>query len=133
MQSIDELPTLRLVTLRRLVRRTVPPIVFDQATPLGVVEDALAQVPDATAVLVDTSRVYQGTLRLPDLVFCDRTAPAEEAMSIVTPVLFGEEDLAAARTAMSSADTDRVLVIAPDGELLGVLTERDLDDRRRAA
>lgn len=133
MQSIDELPTLRLVTLRRLVRRTVPPIVFDQKTPIGVVGDILAQIPDATAVLIDGSRVYQGTLRLHDLSACDRTSPAEQVMSILTPVLLGEEDIDAAQAAMSSSDTDRVLVIAPDGELLGVLTDRDLADRKRAA
>lgn len=130
--AIDELPTLRLVTLRRLVGRTQPPVVFDQATPIGVVEDVLERQPSATAVLVDGAHVYQGTLRLADLADRERTLPAERVMAIGTPVLQAEDDLEAARLAMQRSETDRVLVIAPDGELLGVLTDRDLGGRHAA-
>lgn len=125
--TLDEMPTLRLVTLRRLVRRTVPPVVFEQETPLGVIEDVLQQIPAATAILVDGARIYQGTLGLPDVRGCDRTQSAEQAMTIDTPVLRAEDDVDVARSAMRT--TDRVLVIAPDGELLGVLTIDDLASR----
>lgn len=130
--QLDEQPTLRLYTLRRLVRRTVPPIIFDHATPIGIVEDVLSQVPSATAVVIDEARVFQGTVRLIDLADRDRTAPIERVMTDVTPILLAEDDIDAAESAMRSFETDRIVVIAPDGELLGVLTDSDLAERRAA-
>jgi hypothetical protein len=128
----DDVQTLRLVTLRRLVKGTTPPLVFEETTPLESISEALKQTPDATAVLVDTNAVLQGTLRLGEIQELDGDVPAAWVMSRGAPVLEAEDDVDAARCAMSKGSANRVVVIGLTGELLGVLTERDIA-RSRAA
>lgn len=128
----DELPTLRLVTLRRLVRGTRPPLVFAHDVRVAVVQQAFAREPSTVVVLVDDANVLCGTLRLADLsAMNDGCASVGDVMR-VAPVLEAEDDIETARCAMNSAATDRVVVIDTAGELLGVLTDRDLE-RKRAA
>lgn len=127
----DEQPTLRLVTLRRLVRGTQPPIVLAQNTCVADVIHALDGAASSVVVLVDEDNVLKGTLRIGDLHSTDRMASAGDVMRDA-PVLEAEQDIETARTVMSSGATDRVIVIGTTGELLGVLTERDVE-RKRAA
>jgi predicted transcriptional regulator len=128
----DELPTLRLVTLRRLVRGTRPPLVLGQDVCVADVQQAFAREPSTVVVLVDDANVLCGTLRLADLSQVnDGCASAGDVMR-AAPVLEAEDDIETARYAMNSAATDRVVVIDTEGELLGVLTDRDLE-RKRAA
>jgi CBS domain-containing protein len=132
----DELPTLRLVTLRRLVRGTASPIVFDQETHVDEIEVALQGAPGAVVILVDGAGVLQGTLRLGDLRQLDPAARAAHVMSRGTPMIDAENDIEAARLLMKCSATDRLLVVTPTGELLGVVTDGDLataPSRRRAA
>lgn len=82
-------------------------------------------------MLVDEDNVLKGTLRIGDLHSTDRMASAGDVMRDA-PVLEAEQDIETARTVMSSGATDRVIVIGTTGELLGVLTERDVE-RKRAA
>lgn len=131
---VDDMPTLRLVTLRRLVRQAIPPVVLAQDARVVDVERALRLQPGTVAVLVDRSNVLQGTLRLGDL---DRAGgdQGERAAHLMrpAPVLEAEHDIEAARAAMSMSGTDRVVVIGTSGELLGVLTDGDVRVRSRAA
>ena len=128
----DEQPTLRLVTLRRLVRGTRPPVVLAQDARVADVRRAFASEPSMVIVLVDDANVLRGTLRLADLsAMNDSCASAGECMR-AAPVLQAEDDIDTARCVMSSAATDRVVVIGTGGELLGVLTDRDLE-RKLAA
>jgi CBS domain-containing protein len=120
----DTILTVRLVTLRRLVRQSAPPITFHEATPVGDVLAALRAAPHAIAILVDNDGVLTGTLNLAEAGRCDRATRARDAASTAAPILAAEDDVGAAREAMKRSD--RALVISAKGELLGVLTARDL-------
>jgi predicted transcriptional regulator len=124
-RAFDELPTLRMSTLRRLLRQTVPPIVIDPSTPIATVARTLAAQPGATAVLVDASLVLRGTLAIDDLD--GPNDHAAEAIAVKTPMMEPETDLDSARMTMQLAGVDRVLVVAFNGQLLGVITRDDLD------
>lgn len=119
---------MRLVTLRRLVKATVPPLVFEGTATVEQVRAALREVPAATAVVVDERCVLQGTLRLDDLADRDDTARAASVMSRASAVLDAETDPETARAEMQRTGAP-VLVVSPTGELLGVLTARDLVQR----
>jgi len=121
----DDFATLRLITLRLLVRDTAAPIIFDVAVAIGEVERVLREQPEATAIFVDGG-VLQGTLRLEDLFAIDPAERAENVMSREAPVIVAENDLAAAQRAMAASHANRIVVVNPAGELLGVLTEWDL-------
>ena len=58
----DEQPTLRLVTLRRLVRGTRPPLVLAQDVRVADVQQAFAREPGTVVVLVDDANVLELTL-----------------------------------------------------------------------
>lgn len=128
----DEQPTLRLVTLRRLVRGTRPPVVLAQDVRVADVRRAFASEPSTVIVLVDDANVLCGTLRLADLTAMNDCCASAGDVMRAAPVLAAEDDIETARRAMDSAATDRVVVIDTAGELLGVLTDRDLE-RKRAA
>ena len=124
-RAIDELPTLRMCTLRRLLRQTVPPIVIDPSTPIATVARTLAASPGAIAVLVDASFVLRGTLALDEL-----DGPSDhvaEAIAVKTPMMEPETDVDSARITMELAGVNRVLVVAFNGQMLGVITRDDLD------
>jgi predicted transcriptional regulator len=131
---VDEQPTLRLVTLRRLVRGTRPPVVLAQDARVAEVREAFASEPGAVVVLVDAKNVLRGTLRLGDLDAVTNTDGSASAGDVMrtAPVVEAEQDIETARDAMDSAATDRVVVIGTAGELLGVLTDLDLV-RKQAA
>jgi Mg/Co/Ni transporter MgtE len=130
MNAIDGNPTLRLVTLRRLIRKSTPPLIVEASTKTSLVSAALRKSPGATAVVVDSRRVLQGTVRLAELVAAPNDEPIERAMSTTTPQLEPENDTESARLWMDARHTDRVLVVSPDGALMGVLTRGDLGPAR---
>lgn len=126
----EDVATLRLVTLRRLVKATVPPLVFEGTATVDEVRAALREIPSATAVVIDECSVLQGTLRLDDIDDSDHDSRASDVMSRDAIVLEAENDPETARDAMERTGGP-VLVVSPSGELLGVLTPQDLI--RRAA
>ena len=132
----EDVPTQRLVTLRRLVSGRSHPPVFDQRARIHAVEGALREAPEAVVVLVDHAGVLQGTLRLEDLHAGDaRSMHVEAVMAREAPIMDPESSLEAAMSVMQAHQADRVLVVTPSGELLGVLTDDDLrrHARRRVA
>ena len=102
----EELPTLRMVTLRRLVARVAR---------FHVIVLGESPLRDSPAVVVDGDGVFLGTLCF------------GEAEPRMTPVVLAEDDVDAARRAMREHDIDRVAVIDPTGDLLGVVTAADLE------
>jgi hypothetical protein len=110
---LDETPTLRMVTLRRLVARKPLPIVVANGTAAS---EIFRELPDAIVVFVDERGVLCGTQR--------RADPGAVADA---PILEPEQDVESARLAMRVHRADRVLVVDASGHLLGVVTDRDLD------
>jgi CBS domain-containing protein len=118
-----------MLSLRRLIRDSVPPIVLEPSTPTSTVARMVAARPGAIAVLMDASFVVRGTLALEEL-----HGPSEHAadrLAVTTPMLEPETDVESARTTMRLAGVDRVLVVAYTGQLLGVITRSDLDRATR--
>ena len=129
----DDLPTLRIITLRRIVARRAPPLVFDSRTTIATIDDAFQQSSTAFAALIDSAGVLRGTLCVADLADIDRNASADAVMVTNAPIVRPEDDIDEAHLEMSAHGADRVLVVESSGVLLGVLTERDLIRGRRAA
>jgi CBS domain-containing protein len=118
----DDLPTLRLVTLRRLLPRHGRTLAFELATPVAQVAAALGGSA-AIAAVVDGTGILQGTVALADLCDCDPACPIGAVMQRDASVLQAELEL---EQAWSLVRDDRVLVVDADGRLLGILTRRDL-------
>jgi hypothetical protein len=112
MRDLD-LPTLRLVTLRRLLVGATSPLVFAFDTPLGVIEQAQREVPDAKVVLVDRDHTLCGVVG-GGHVFLEP-----------------EYDLESALDALHAQHADYV-VVSLAGSLLGVLSRDELEHRRAA-
>jgi len=129
-------PTLRLITLRRLVARRPPPLVFGTRTPVDAIMFALRRSQSTFAAIVDDtddSGILRGTLCIADLADHDSHTTAEVAMVTTAPMLRPEDDVDEALLEMMGHAADRVLVVDSRGTLLGVLTERDLLPAPRAA
>ncbi|MBV8759860.1 MAG: CBS domain-containing protein [Deltaproteobacteria bacterium] len=126
----EETPTLRLTTLRRLVRSSEPPLIVAASTKTADVSAALKRSPRSTAVIVDEENVLQGTARLADLTAASSDDPIALAMSTTTPQLMPENDVESARLVMDAQHTDRVLVVSSTGGLVGVVTRSDLGPAR---
>jgi Mg/Co/Ni transporter MgtE len=122
----DDLPTLRLVTLRHLIPKTAPPLIFDGSTPISVVEAGLRDSPSTVAVLIDESGILRGTICFSDLGAVDGRRRADAVMSTTTPIVEPECDIEEVRVTMATHDADRVVVVTAAGELLGVLTAGDI-------
>ena len=129
----DDTPTLRIITLRRIVARRAPPLVFDSRTTIAVIIDTLQQTSTSFAALIDSTGVLRGTLCIADLADIDRNACADAVMVTNAPIVRPEDDIDEAHLEMTAHGADRVLVVESSGVLLGVLTERDLIRGRRAA
>ena len=129
----EDMPTLRIITLRRIVARRAPPLVFDSRTTIAVIADTLLQSSTNFAALIDSEGVLRGTLCVADLADIDRNASADAVMVTNAPIIRPEDDIDEAHLEMTAHGADRVLVVESSGVLLGVLTERDLIRGRRAA
>lgn len=128
----DDLPTLRLSTLRRLLARSPPLDVFDQTTPLSEIERALCSSCASIAILVDSMNILRGTVSHAELErIDDHAAPAEAVMSRRVVSMLPETDIEAAYVTMMVHRTDHVLVVTASGELLGALSKADLERAQR--
>jgi CBS domain-containing protein len=126
-----ELPTVRLATLRRLLKTKPAPLVFARDTPLRIVDEALGELPQSTVVLVDRDHSLCGVLaaaNLPD--DHDQAARADVAMSTRIVFLEPENDVETALATLQAEHADHV-VVALAGELLGVLSRADLERAQR--
>lgn len=125
-----ELTTVRLATLRRLLRTKPAPLVFARDTPLRIVDEALRELPQATVVLVDRDHSLCGVVVVADLPSGDHAARADVAMSTRIVVLEPEHDVEAALATLDAHHADHV-VVALAGALLGVLSRSDLQRAHR--
>ena len=125
-----ELTTVRLATLRRLLRTKPAPLVFARDTPLRIVDEALRELPQATVVLVDRDHALCGVVEVADLLSGDHAARADVAMSTRIVVLEPEHDVEAALATLDAHHADHV-VVALAGALLGVLSRADLQRAHR--
>jgi hypothetical protein len=110
----SDAPTLRLVTLRRLVAQRPSPLIVDVAEA-GTIVHELSVGCARVAVLVDADGAFCGTL-----------CPGDAQPIVDAPVLLAEADRNEARSAMVTHGCDRVIVATATGELLGVLVAADL-------
>jgi CBS domain-containing protein len=118
-----------MLSLRRLIRDSVPPIVLEPSTPTSTVARMVASRPGAIVMLIHASFVVCVTLALEEL-----EGPSQHAadwLAVKTPMLEPETDVESARTTMLLTGVDRVLVVARTGQLLGVITRMDLDRATR--
>lgn len=126
-----ELPTVRLATLRRLLKTKPAPLVFARDTPLRIVDEALGELPQSTVVLVDRDHSLCGVLAVANLpADYDEAARADVAMSTRIVFLEPEHDVDAALATLDANHADHV-VVALAGELLGVLSRADLERAHR--
>ena len=126
-----ELPTLRLATLRRLLKTKPAPLVFARDTPLRIVDEALGELPQSTVVLVDRDHSLCGVLPVANLAADhDQTARADVAMSTSIVFLEPEYDVDSALATLEAHHADHV-VVALAGELFGVLSRADLERAHR--
>jgi CBS domain-containing protein len=126
-----ELTTVRLATLRRVLKTKPAPLVFARDTPLRIIEEALRELPQATVVLVDQDHALCGVLVVADLPNVhERGSRADIAMSTRMVVLQPEHDVEAALASLHTHHAEHV-VVALAGELLGVLSRGDLERAHR--
>jgi CBS domain-containing protein len=126
-----ELPTVRLATLRRLLKTKPAPLVFARDTPLRIVDEALGELPQSTVVLVDRDHALCGVLAAANLPeHHDQAARADVAMSTRIVFLEPEHDVDSALATLEANHADHV-VVALAGELLGVLSRADLERAHR--
>ena len=69
----------------------------------------------------------RGTLCLSELGTVDGRRRADAVMSTTTSIVEPECDLEEVRVRMATHASDRVVVVTAAGELLGVLTEGDIE------
>jgi CBS domain-containing protein len=115
MRDLD-MPTLRLITLRRLLVGAPSPLVFERDTPLEIIAEARREVPNAKVVLVDRDHALCGVV-------------GDGATSRIV-FLEPEYDLDSALDALHAQHAEFV-VVSLAGSLLGVLSRDELE--RRAA
>jgi CBS domain-containing protein len=115
----DETPTQRLYTLRRLLKGTAPPLIFDESTPLEMVERALLASPSSLAVVVDASNSLCGVF--------SRSERGTSCTSTRAVILEPETEVEGASHTMDTEHVEHVLVVTSAGELLGVVSRRDID------
>lgn len=123
--------TLRLQTLRRLLRRERPVRVFEATTSIGEVRWELADT-HGIAAIVDAAGVLSGTATLDDLAGGAPDCSVSDVMERTAPTALPELEVEAAWQLLQQRHADRVVVVSPSGELLGILTIADLDAARQS-
>lgn len=112
--DLDDVPTLRIVTLRSLLAHRAP-VVLPADAPAATLARVHADAPAAIVALVDRTGLLIGTRRARD-----------RAIVRDAPQLRAKDDVDTARTALRRAGADRALVVTADGQLLGILGAEDL-------
>jgi len=130
MQHVDpNATTLRIQTLRRLLARDRPVRVFDATTSIGEVRWELADT-RGIAAIVDDAGVLSGTATLDDLAAGQPDCSVSDVMDREAPTAPAELEVEDAWQLLQQHHADRVVVISPSGELLGILTIAELDAAR---
>ena len=135
MTYASELPTLRLTTLRTLTRHAPPLAVVHVSTPLADLEPVLADE-RAWVVAVDDEGVLCGVLSHDEAARAlqlDQDGWVTDHMGRASIALDAECEIAEAHAAVVARGADHVLVVSPQGELLGVVLARVLATYQRAA
>jgi CBS domain-containing protein len=127
MHLVDsEIITLRLKTLRRLLGRERPLRVFDAGTSIGEVRWELAGT-SAIAAIVGIDGVLSGTASFEDLSGFDPDVAVGDVMDRAAPTAEAELEVEDAWHLLQERHADRVVVVSPSGELLGILTSAELE------
>lgn len=131
----DEAPTLRLTTLRTLVRHAPPLAVVPISTPLADLADVLLDH-RVWIVVVDQEGMLAGVLSSENAMralACDPDGWVADHMARSSILLSAEADIEEAWGAVIHQDADHVLVASAHGDLLGVLQTSLLATYRDAA
>ncbi|HEY1815695.1 MAG TPA: CBS domain-containing protein [Kofleriaceae bacterium] len=127
MHLVDsEIITLRLKTLRRLLGRERPLRVFDAGTSIGEVRWELAGT-SGIAAIVGFDGVLSGTASFEDLSGFDPDVAVGDVMDRAAPTAEAELEVEDAWHLLQERHADRVVVVSPSGELLGILTSAELE------
>jgi CBS domain-containing protein len=121
--------TLRLKTLRRLLGRDRPLRVFDAGSSIGEVRWELAGT-TTIAAIVGIDGVLSGTASFEDLAGYDPEVVVGDVMDRAAPMAAAEEEVEDAWQLLQERHADRVVVVSPSGELLGILTSSELEAAR---
>ena len=120
MQLSNEADTLRLVTLRRLVRGTCA-VVVPRHVSAATIAHRVRAIGATHAVVVDDAQVVCGVIAAAQVTRGFSQERADAVMSERFVVMAPEDDADEAVAALDAAGAERVVVVAHDGELLGVL------------
>ncbi|HEY3806896.1 MAG TPA: CBS domain-containing protein [Kofleriaceae bacterium] len=127
MHLVDsESTTLRLKTLRRLLGRDRQLRVFDAGTSIGEVRWELAGT-SAIAAIVGIDGVLSGTASFEDLAGFDPEVVVGDVTDRAAPMAEAEAEVEDAWQLLQERHADRVVVVSPSGELLGILTSAELE------
>ena len=131
----DEAPTLRLTTLRTLVRHAPPLAVVPLSTPLADLAEVLIDH-RVWIVVVDETGMLAGVLSSDNAMralTCDPDGWVADHMARSSILLSAEADIDEAWAAVIHEDADHVLVASAHGDLLGVLQTSLIATYRREA
>lgn len=131
----DEAPTLRLTTLRTLVRHAPPLAVVPLSTPLTDLAEILLDH-RVWIVVVDAAGMLTGVLSGEDALRalkCDPDGWVADHMERSSILMGAEADIEDAWAAARAEDASHVLVASAHGDLLGVIQTPLLATYRRAA
>ena len=131
----DEAPTLRLTTLRTLVRHAPPLAIVPLSTPLSDLAEVLIDH-RVWIVVVDKAGMLEGVLSSDNAMRalkCDPDGWVADHMARSSILLPAEADIEEAWAAVIHQDADHVLVASARGDLLGVIQTSLLATYREAA
>jgi CBS domain-containing protein len=121
----SEATTLRLRTLRRLLGRDRQLRIFGAAASIGEVRWELANT-RAIAAIVDDSGVLAGTASVVDIAGFAPDRAVGEVMQTNPLTAAAETEVEDAWQLAKTERADRVVVVSPKGELLGILSISEL-------
>jgi CBS domain-containing protein len=121
----SETSTLRLRTLRRLLGRDRQLRVFNLSVLVGEVRWELANT-RAIAAVVDDAGVLVGTASVVDIAGFSPDRAVGEVMETNAPTAAAESEVEDAWQLARAQRADRVVVISPKDELLGILSIGEL-------
>jgi Mg/Co/Ni transporter MgtE len=121
----SEATTLRLRTLRRLLGRDRQLRMFGAAVSVGEVRWELSSS-RTIAAIVDDNGVLAGTVSIVDLAGIAPDRSVGEIMDRSAPTAAAELEVEDAWQLARAQRADRVVVVSPNGELLGILSIGEL-------
>jgi CBS-domain-containing membrane protein len=116
--SHEEVPTLKMHTLRMLLKRTtVPMVVVEESAAVDDIRRLVSERGAPLVVVVDSARALVGTVSTEQLGPLTSSAQPARVVAVVA-----EEDVAATAERVAADDITYVLVIEGTGELIGILS-----------